>query len=378
MQIVINDRASYQITSREITPDGFLRVPGYVAKQGIQQYTAKELNLPGDPNRKVNVYRPPEEVFHPDSLASYEGVDVTINHPPVLVNADNFKKYSVGNVIGKGEREGDFVKCVLLIKDAKAISDIEKGKSELSNGYRATYDYAPGVTHDGAEYEYIQSGIGINHVAVVDKARAGHQARIFDNEGVATMPVLVTLDSGRAIDVADPNNAQVVADAFDRLTKTVNDSAAALKAANESNEKLQATFDAMKEEHEKLKQITTSDALSERVKLIAKTKNDALKIAGEKFVCDSVDTLEIQRAALEIIRPGVQWKDKTEVYIQAAFDAALEVADSAENKSTVIEKQRQQIATDGASQPSQEDKPVMSRAQIALLKSTGKYKEGDK
>ncbi|MGL5729314.1 MAG: DUF2213 domain-containing protein, partial [Plesiomonas sp.] len=66
MLIQINDRASYSITQREYTPEGFLRVPGHVARPGIQQYLASELGLDGDPNRIVNVYRPPEEVFSTD------------------------------------------------------------------------------------------------------------------------------------------------------------------------------------------------------------------------------------------------------------------------------------------------------------------------
>lgn len=381
MQIVVNDRVSYQITSREITPDGFLRVPGYVAKAGIQQYYAKELNLPGDPNRVINVYRSPEAVFHPDSLSSYNGVDITLDHPKELVNSKSHKEVSVGNILGPGEQEGDFVKCIHIIKDQKAIDAVNRGKAELSAGYRAEYEYKPGTSPDGVPYEYVQSGITINHVAIVDKARAGHQARIFDREGVATMPVIVTLDSGRAIDVADPNNAQVVADAFDRLSKTVNDSALALKTATTEKEQLQATFDALKEEHEKLKKNTTDEAISGRVKLIAQAKVDAARIAGETFTCDSVDVTEIQRAALAVKRPTVDWKDKSGVYVQAAFDAALENVSSADDEQQRIANQRKQAATDGATVipvNDSEQKLVLSRAQEALMKRTGQIKEGAK
>ena len=70
MIITVNDRASYAVqSSRVFTDEGFLCVPGRVSRTGIQQYLARELNLDGDPNRIVNVYRPEDEVFKDESLS---------------------------------------------------------------------------------------------------------------------------------------------------------------------------------------------------------------------------------------------------------------------------------------------------------------------
>ena len=48
---------------------------------------------------------------------------------------------------------------------------------ELSCGYNLRLDETPGVW-EGQPYDAIQRDIEINHLALVDKARAGEQARL--------------------------------------------------------------------------------------------------------------------------------------------------------------------------------------------------------
>lgn len=325
MQHYICDRASYRVTRREYTDEGFLRVPGNVARVGIQDYLARELGLPGNPNRIVKVYRPAEEVFHVDSLASFDGVDVTINHPDGPVNSSNYKKVSAGVVRGGGRVVDGFVQCDLIVKDQAAIDAINSGKCELSAGYTAIYDDTPGTTPEGEPYDFIQREIRINHVALVDRARGGVNVRVFDHSNGGAMPVIITTDSGRAIDVADPANAQLVADSFDRLN-------AALKQATADAESAQAVADARAEELAAAKQLTSDAAIAERVKAIAAVQAVATRISGE--TCDSVDILTIQRAALTKVRPTVDWASKSEAYVQAAFDMAAEKEDDEDEKDT--------------------------------------------
>ncbi|WLI49248.1 DUF2213 domain-containing protein [Pseudomonas sp. FP833] len=315
MKCTVFDRAGYRITQREYTDEGFLKVPGRVARTGIQEYLARELGLDGDPNRIVRVYRPEEEVFNDASLSTYDGSTVTNDHPKELVTAKNYKSVSVGEVRGPGRRDGDFVVCDLIIKDQKTIDDINRGKCELSAGYTAEYIYGPGVTADGQDYEYTQSGIQINHNAVVDRARAGANARFFDNNpGGNTMPVLITTDSGRSVDVADPANAQVVADSFDRLLKRATD--AEVKA-----DKAQATADKAAEDLAEARKASSDEAINARVVLIGNTQAMARKVAGDGFTCDSLDVIEIKRAALAVALPKRDWSDKSAGYVEAAFDA---------------------------------------------------------
>lgn len=318
MKCTVFDRAGYRITQREYTDEGFLKVPGRVARTGIQEYLARELGLDGDPMRVVRVYRPEEEVFADASLSTYDASAVTNNHPHGLVTAANYKGLTVGVVRGSGRRDGDFVVCDLIVKDKATIDDITSGKCELSAGYTAVYDDTPGVTDDGQEYHYIQRDIRINHVAVVDRARAGANARFFDhNPGGNTMPVLITTDSGRSVDVADPANAQVVADSFDRLLKRATD-------AETKADKAQATADKAAEDLAEARKASSDVAIGERVKAISATQAQARKIAGDSFTCDSLDVIEIKRAALAVKRPKMAWGDKSAGYVECAFDAEAE------------------------------------------------------
>lgn len=387
MKVTVYDRSSYRITHREYTDEGFLRVPGHVARTGIQDYLARELELPGDPNRIVKVYRPPEEVFNADSLATYSGADVTLNHPKGLVNADNYKVTSVGVVRSSGSKSEDFVQCDLIIKDAAAIKAVNSGKCELSAGYTAVYDETPGITPEGEPYDYVQREIRINHVAIVDRARAGANARVFDNEstGGNTMPVLITTDSGRSVDVADPANAQVVADAFDRLLKRAT-------TAEDSVQRIQAVADGAKEELAKAVLLSSDSAIADRVAVIAKTGATARKIAGDSFKCESVDSTTIMRAALNSKFPTIDWAAKSDVYVQARFDMADEEMpeETEEEKKARMEKEAKEsndsgaallaqlalLSKDGANikLPVVDSAPPISRAQAALNARTGKVK----
>lgn len=325
MKCTVFDRAGYRITQREYTDEGFLKVPGRVARTGIQEYLARELGLDGDPMRVVRVYRPEDEVFNDASLGTYDASDVTNNHPHSLVTAATYKGVAVGVVRGPGRRDGDFVICDLIVKDQKTIDEIIGGKCELSAGYTAIYDETPGVTEDGQAYDYIQRDIKINHVAIVERARAGANARVFDhNPGGNTMPVLITTDSGRSVDVADPANAQVVADSFDRLLKRAND-------AESRADKAQATADKAAEDLAEARKASSDEAINARVVLIGNTQALARKVAGDGFTCDSLDVIEIKRAALAVALPKRDWSDKSAGYVEAAFDAESDKDDDDED-----------------------------------------------
>ena len=155
------------------TPEGYLichDVP--INRIGEQEYFARELELPGDPEKVVTVYRHPEDVFSLETLASFEGKDVTSGHPPENLTPENFSAYSKGH-IENVRRSGDQTLADLHIKDASLISDIQNGVvREVSCGY--TCNYEP----DGSGYR--QTHIRGNHVAVVPKGRAGHDVAIKD------------------------------------------------------------------------------------------------------------------------------------------------------------------------------------------------------
>lgn len=302
-------------SKREYTDEGFLKAPARTARTGIQQYLAKELELDGDPMRVVNVYRPADQVFSADSLASYNGVDITDDHPSEMVNSDNYKALTIGHISGPAIQDGDYVLANLILKDATAIKLVESGKAQLSAGYTAEYKAEPGVTADGIEYEFIQTDIKINHVALVDNPRAGSMARIFDKQMEKTMSKVV-LDNGRAVELDDGVAAQVE-DSIARLT-------ASAKTAKDSQDAMQAKLDVSDEKMAKLEAKCTDAAIAARVSAIAKTLDSARLIAGKDFTTDSVDETVVQREALTVCRSKVDWSDKSDAYVAAAFDQKTE------------------------------------------------------
>ena len=91
-------RLSENISKRE--PEGYLlclNVP--VARTGTQEYLPEELGLPAGsgPPGLIPVIRPEEEVFSKETIASFEGMPVTNDHPPDGVDIGNIKALQKGH-----------------------------------------------------------------------------------------------------------------------------------------------------------------------------------------------------------------------------------------------------------------------------------------
>lgn len=163
--------------------NGWLRVEGKIARIGIQEYD----DASGTVHRELRI---PEEVFDAESLRSFEMVPITNSHPPVLLDDLNTKSYQVGQA-GQGlRRDGDFVVAPLMLTEQQAILAAKAGRSQLSNGYTCELD----ATQDAAlvatwgPYDFVQRKIRGNHIALVDAARAGPEARIrLDSSGNAVV-----------------------------------------------------------------------------------------------------------------------------------------------------------------------------------------------
>lgn len=178
------DQASVAGTRR--TGDGYLVAEAKAVRAGIQLYTGAEVGR--EDLDVVRVYRPPEEVFADASLQSASHAPVTLDHPDADVTAENWKDLAVGEVSTLARKDGEWVQFPLILKDASAIRAVEAGKRELSAGYTCVLDWTPGVTEAGEDYDVRQTQIRFNHVALVDRARAGAEARIGDGWGVSPIP----------------------------------------------------------------------------------------------------------------------------------------------------------------------------------------------
>lgn len=174
-------------STRTYTRDGFMRAKAKIASTGVQVYRAADVGLdqhgiPGD--RVLRLYRPPEAVFDPTSMQSFEGAPVTFKHPPKRQNVDatNWRHLAVGDQYGIG-RDGDYLTAnIFTIRDAAAVRAVDAGTTELSCGYDFDVDLTPGKTPDGQAYDGVMKNIVGNHTAIVDKARGGPGCRVGDED----------------------------------------------------------------------------------------------------------------------------------------------------------------------------------------------------
>lgn len=171
----------YTLSPNQIeTGEGFLickNVP--IARIGSQDYAGHELGLTGqDASQIYRAIRTPEEVFSDAAMASFEGKPVTNDHPPDLIGPDDVSMYEKGHAQnvrkGSGRWEG-FLLADLHIHSRDLIDAIRAGKREISCGYECEYE-------DNGDGTFTQRNIRGNHIAVVDKGRAGKQAAILDSD----------------------------------------------------------------------------------------------------------------------------------------------------------------------------------------------------
>lgn len=173
MKILINERLSEH---RCKTPEGYLIcTDAILARTGKQTYRKNEIFKDSDDETEIEVDRTEDEVFSPQTLASFENKPVTVEHPDEDVNVHNYKEYAVGFVrdVHRGDVNGQpVILGNLVITDEQTIQEIENGEhTDLSCGYDC--DIAD-------EANPCQRNIRGNHVALCECGRAGI-ARIVDS-----------------------------------------------------------------------------------------------------------------------------------------------------------------------------------------------------
>lgn len=159
---------SQPLSQTFFTTEGYLMDRPILTSTGIFEY----VNPDGSLRRELRL---PEEVFDPESLKSYRGKPIIVTHDAGLITKDNVAENAIGTILSEGYRSGSDVRAEIVIHNADELKDC--GYRELSLGYNLDLDETPGV-YEGEPYDAIQRNIRINHLALVDEARAGDQARL--------------------------------------------------------------------------------------------------------------------------------------------------------------------------------------------------------
>ena len=322
-----------------VDPDtGFLKVDARLTRTGVFTYSDAEGETWGE-------LRTDGEVFDADTLDSFRLAVVTDDHPSGFVTAATVRDVQIGSVGTDVRRDGEFVRATIQITDADAIEAIRGGKKELSCGYTSRVIQDQGVAPGGATYAARQTEIRGNHLAVVDRGRAGPSCRILDTpgasrstiQGIETMNETPTPDTPeredtRAIQIGDESIevATRVAAEIEKLradampTFPPKDEDEDEDETKDSDSALRAKVDALQAQLDDTRS-SESARIDARVRLVTTARD----IVGPDAKTDGVSDSEIMRAAILAVSPTLAPRldnNANDVgYLRASFDAAVDL-----------------------------------------------------
>ena len=337
------------------TAEGFIRDTPIVGRTGILVYR----NADGTERKE---YRPPDEAFKADSLASLMGKPITIGHKAFVTSGNAAQVAPVGSVLSAGRQDGNNIIADIV------IYNLDTDARELSCGYTLDLDETPGTTPEGEHYDAIQRNIVYNHLAICNHGRAGVARLNMDGEQVideenpkedkkmAEM-TKVRLDSGIEYDCAPE-----VKVAIEKMRK---DSAEMKKGLD----KLQAKFDALGAELKKEQEGRKADAEKAKANFdeAIKARVELLKVAeAHKVVnADSMTDTEIKTAVIKAVRgDAINLEGKSADYIEAAFDMAKADVKQHEDGMAEQRKATQTHDDDGAQNNDAADDPEAAYAKL--------------
>jgi hypothetical protein len=357
------------------TDEGYLTGEARVARVGIQSYQDGEGNV-------IREYRPVSEVFSADSLASFQSVPVTMGHPPEkLVTSENAKRLSIGHVGENIRPDGEWLVMPLTITDADAVREIEEGGTiQLSGGYTAKMDATPGE-YDGVTYDAIQRDIRGNHVAVVQRARAGEEARInLDAADAVAVDSPTTKPRGDRnmgdktvtvrVDGIEYEAAPEVERHISRQDEQIQSLTGERDNAKAEAETAKARADEAEAELEKLRNERSDEAIREAARARVELERSAAKVLGDEADLSGKGDREIQEEVVKAVHSDADLSEASDVYVQARYDAAVATAQA---HGDAVSEQRKAAAP---------REPVndagMSKREEAMQDMKSAYKRKDK
>ena len=369
------DNSQWMTVPFERTSEGFLKGRAIVTSIGVFTYRKSD----GTVQRELRL---PEEVFAEKTLNSMKLKPVTLNHPAELVTSDNADKLQVGSLGDNPswtkewhdrhwEEITDGINCAvdMVITRKDAIDAILNGKQALSMGYTCDLEQAQeGATWCGVEYDFIQRNIRYNHCAIVDSARAGDNARIElrqDSEDAILEDIVVTKKDGGNTMLKKINLDGMEYEAEESVIKAYNsEKARADKAEKDACESKKSMDKKVADLEDKNKELEKRISELEAERDTAKDKADSAEKELEKVKSDSLDPkrvdeavkakiellhnaekakvevkadmsdMDIKKAIITSQFPNVKFDGKNDVYIEARYDATIEMISSRNDANT--------------------------------------------
>lgn len=311
------------------TSEGYIKGTAIVTRTGIFKYVDNQGNI------RLEL-RHPEDVLEEDSLESLKQIPITVEHPTVLVDSSNVKQLGVGLTGETVKIDGENIKTTVTITAIEGVEAINSGKEELSLGYTLDLEEEEGI-YNGQPYTHRQKNIRYNHLAIVERGRAGANARLNFDSFECGMIVDENITHEREnmaykinIDNVDVEVNEAVKKAYDSLN-------ARIDSATAEAEALKAKLDEKEEELKKAKEINSDSAISEK----AKARVELIAKAGKVVNIDGLYDLSDRDIKLSVIKSrydSLDLTDKSDDYVSARFDA---ICEALTNNDEAIKKQQE-------------------------------------
>ena len=319
---------------------GFLHINGVIARDGIQEYLGAELSPDLEPMRVYKVLRPTEEVTNQKSLDSFVNMPVTDDHPQDFVTVDNAKELIKGSiatyeVIKKDDNS--MVKARMIITDKELINKVINGKVEISAGYTQKMIQEDGEWN-GEQYQFKQTDIKINHIAIVEKGRCGDACKLTRDVNVTITDEIQQKGRIMARLIIDG----IQHDITDCVAKHISDLNSLVKTKDGELEELEKAKAAIEAQIEALK-AKESEAPSEAE--MEDRLNTLLLLKSKKIDVKVSDSVVSMKKAY-LASKSKSMDGKSDAYILAAFD--MEIEKEKEDEEEEMKKQEEVKASQDA------------------------------
>jgi hypothetical protein len=355
MQTIITSKP----TSTLIDNYGILRTRAVLGRVGVQLYF-----LNGE---SVRLLRPENEVR--DSAASLSHQIVTLDHPSVEVTSDNTQELQKG-LTGEAKYADGILSAPITVTSKDAIEKALTTHKQISCGYSATLRKESGVWVDeygvhghagqSYEYDYVQTNIRGNHVALVERGRAGVIASLqldttqTNKEDLETQ---VFLDSANDFDIVNVNDKimtkqfifndavlTIAGDNADEIVKALNSQKESIKTLNDSLSSKSSDLTSLKDslsaksdevsnlagQLEALK-VQLADAQTAKVEIETKLADAQSSTIGDSEISDRI-------AAWNQVLPVMQ-RDKADYKPNYSYSVAQIRAEYLKSKAPHLEQQ---------------------------------------
>lgn len=337
-----SDFIKFNTDEIETQPNGYLSLLATITRTGV--FTYHYMNELGEAIT-VRQLRHPDDVFEPGSLQSLMGIPLTNEHPHEFLEPENSANKVVGmasdrpkeiTLDGDGEK---YLQQQVTIFDPDTIEDVLSGhKRELSLGYTLDHDETPGEWN-GQAYDVRQKNIRYNHLSVVKKARGGPLCRFnLDAEdihvdGISFDKVLNfnTVKGEDMIFNKDGKEYEVKDEVHALLTALETEKKEAMDSSATEIAELTAKVDELQAKVDLNESKSATDAADVKFKEAVAARVKLERDASE-FVDVSLDGLSDREIKEKVIAKvsKVSLDGKSDVYVDAAFDLALEQAPATE------------------------------------------------